>query len=370
MDPKPTSRTRRERALKLASTLIGTAAALLVGEGTLRAWAALTGRDPARELRRTLVACPPAPGAFGACGDTRQASLGQLVRPSLEPEIVYELKPGIETCFYHALVRTNSQGLRAPRDFARPKPKDVFRILLLGDSQTFGWGVRYEDTFGAVLERKLNARSKRRVEVVNTAVPGYNAAQEAAVLERRGLAFEPDCVLVLFIGNDFGVPYLMLAPPDPLVRRRSFLLETLRTALRPAGHEPARWLVADEELADRLTEATLARVPPAYRHMVGLAGYERALASMTRSARRAGIPIVNFADYDGLVPPATADALARLHARLGIVRPEFRYPPKRRLWLDERDQHFNPDGQRSLARRMLRALRRERLCLPDGWGRR
>ena len=360
---------RRERALRLASAAIGVAAGLLAGELALRAWSLATGRNPAQELQRTVQVLPPKPHPTG-CAVGRQASLGQLVRPSREAGIVYELKPNIETCFYHSLVHTNSQGLRAPSDFARPKPKDVFRILLLGDSQTFGWGVDHEQTYGAVLERTLNARpkKKRRVEVVNTGVPGYNAAQEAEVLRLRGLSFEPDCVFVLFIGNDFGVPFLMLAPPDPLDPRRSYLLATVRAALRPARYERSRWIFADEELADRLTDASLERVPPEYRHMVGVDGYERALASMAETGRRAGVPIVDFADYKGIVPPATEARLGRAHERLGILRPTFRYPPRPWLWLSQHDHHLTAQGHRSLARRMLAGLHEIGRCLADGKG--
>src|SRR5262245_46148385 len=55
-------------------------------------------------------------------------------------------------------IHTNSQGFRvssAGEEYKRGRDMDVFRILLLGPSFAFGWGVDYEDTFGAQLQRML-----------------------------------------------------------------------------------------------------------------------------------------------------------------------------------------------------------------------
>ena len=50
-------------------------------------------------------------------------------------------------------VNINSKSLR-DYEYAYTKPKDVYRILVLGDSFTFGWGVPFENTFSKVLEKK------------------------------------------------------------------------------------------------------------------------------------------------------------------------------------------------------------------------
>lgn len=99
-------------------------------------------------------------------------------------------------------VRTNPDGLRDHRAYG-PKMPGVFRILGLGDSFTFGYGVPYEETYLRVLERRLNAgQVPARVEIVKAGVPGLGTREELALLKSHGLAYEPDMVLLGFIGED------------------------------------------------------------------------------------------------------------------------------------------------------------------------
>jgi lysophospholipase L1-like esterase len=98
-------------------------------------------------------------------------------------------------------VSTNSLGLRSPEVSAK---KDRFRILVLGDSCTFGLGVDNEGTYPARLERILNGDGSgdRRFEVINAGVPGYGTWQGARYLESRGLRLKPDLVIACFGNND------------------------------------------------------------------------------------------------------------------------------------------------------------------------
>lgn len=103
----------------------------------------------------------------------------------------------------------NAEGFR---DYPYPvqKPKQVFRILVIGDSIGFGMCTDKEtlsiDTvFPKVLERRLNYRAfsgYKRVEVLNLSVSGYDIKQEVALLEERGLQFGPDLVIVAYGLND------------------------------------------------------------------------------------------------------------------------------------------------------------------------
>jgi lysophospholipase L1-like esterase len=352
--------TSREWTFRLISILFGLALGLLIAELGTRLWAAVTGRDPVRELRKTTTAVPPP--VLEDCGHSHQARLGEIVRPSVDSEIVYELKPDLDTCFHGTRVRTNGRGLRAPRDFARPKGSGVLRLLLLGDSQAFGWGVEYDETFGAILERDLGRSSARTVEVVNAGVPGYNTAQEAALLRRYGPELEPDCVLVLFIQNDFGLPHLMLERRDPLRFAGSYLLEVLRERLRPE-HRGVAWSVAEREWPTSMDDGELWQVPEGYQHMVGVDGYRRALETLGANAHKMQVPIVDFADYQGLEPRLAQDFVTR-HQEYGMLHPDFHYPLKHKFWLSSDDPHLNPDGHRHVAAQMLAALRQQGVCLP------
>jgi lysophospholipase L1-like esterase len=99
-------------------------------------------------------------------------------------------------------IRTNSLGLRSP-EIALAKPSDTFRILVLGDSVTFGWSLRGEDTYTSQLASLLaTLRPNQRVEVINAGVSGYGTWQELRWLQETGLALDPDVIIVQTHLND------------------------------------------------------------------------------------------------------------------------------------------------------------------------
>lgn len=96
----------------------------------------------------------------------------------------------------------NAEGWRGA-EHELGKTPNTFRVLGLGDSYLFGTGVRFEDTVGAQLEAGLTKMMPGRgVEVINTAVSGYNTRQERDLLVNRGLAYDPDLVILYFVPND------------------------------------------------------------------------------------------------------------------------------------------------------------------------
>jgi hypothetical protein len=99
--------------------------------------------------------------------------------------------------------RLNSMGFRGA-EVARAKPPGTFRIVGVGDSFTFGTGVRAEDTFLAVLERELNKNNSDRFEVINLGVPGYDTDNEVNMILARGVPLAPDLVIICFFLNDAG----------------------------------------------------------------------------------------------------------------------------------------------------------------------
>ena len=88
---------------------------------------------------------------------------------------------------YGVEVKINSKGLR-DYDYTYSKPANTYRILVLGDSITFGWGVELKDTYSKYLERKLNQTDLgTKFEVINTGVGNYNLKAEIEFLKREGL---------------------------------------------------------------------------------------------------------------------------------------------------------------------------------------
>jgi hypothetical protein len=107
-----------------------------------------------------------------------------------------------ETEEFRVTVHTNGLGLRgAPAD--AKKPRGTYRILVLGDSFAFGFGVEDAETFAAVLARTLAPPAGfERVEVLNAGVAGWSADQYLLFLETRALAWQPDLVLLAETEND------------------------------------------------------------------------------------------------------------------------------------------------------------------------
>jgi lysophospholipase L1-like esterase len=147
------------------------------------------------------------------------------VRRSGNPRLGFELRP-LSVARAEVEYRVNGEGLRGP-EVAAPKPGNVRRVAVLGDSIAFGYWVAEADSFPRQLEVLLNdARGAGpRVEVLNFAVPGYNLDQEIEVLRARALAFSPDLVIVAFCLNDLEglFSYELGLVQDRASRDRSWL---------------------------------------------------------------------------------------------------------------------------------------------------
>lgn len=126
----------------------------------------------------------------------------------------------------------NPQGWRdLPRSFG--KPDGVFRVLVLGDSNIFGYLVPADQTITRRLEDKLKAMGIR-AEVINMAYSGWGTDQEVEALRQEGLRYRPDVVVLHMTGNDlmdnfhwslggkFGQrrPFYYVATPDGLAERQ------------------------------------------------------------------------------------------------------------------------------------------------------
>lgn len=132
----------------------------------------------------------------------------QLKRQVEDPDIAFVHGPSAHAVLMGVEIRTNAAGMRGD-EVAVEKPKGLYRILLLGDSTTLGWGVRVEDTVAKLLENDLNERAAselpRRFEVLNAGVGNYNTVQEVASYRRQGRLFRPDLVVLVYFINDAEV---------------------------------------------------------------------------------------------------------------------------------------------------------------------
>jgi lysophospholipase L1-like esterase len=91
----------------------------------------------------------------------------------------------------------NSKGMRGPEP-APERPK----VLFVGDSFTFGEGVRVEDTFPARIERALAGGAGPAPQMINAGVPGYGSQHEAERIASLLAEFKPRAVVLVYVPND------------------------------------------------------------------------------------------------------------------------------------------------------------------------
>ena len=110
-------------------------------------------------------------------------------------------EPGQEGTFetpqFRTLVRINEKGLR-DRPHSYERQDDSERILVLGDSFAWGYGVEESERFSQLLEKSLNA------DVINAGVSGYSTDQELLWYRGEGIKYETDLVILVVAGNDVG----------------------------------------------------------------------------------------------------------------------------------------------------------------------
>jgi len=111
---------------------------------------------------------------------------------------------------YRFHFRTNDEGFRQPVDLGEGVAKTGRKIMVIGDSLTFGHGSDYEGVWTTILERRLNrgsgAVSSRReaVHVFNFGVGAWGFAEYYLTASRYRPLVNPDLTIVaLFPPNDF-----------------------------------------------------------------------------------------------------------------------------------------------------------------------
>jgi hypothetical protein len=120
-----------------------------------------------------------------------------------DPDLVFRLPAHFQGTYQGVTISTNAMGLR-DREI-EPRKEGELRILLLGDSITFGYGVPIEQTYGRRLESILTAQVDRPVITVNGGMGGFNTVQEHDFLEKHATEIDPDVVTVLYLANDIAL---------------------------------------------------------------------------------------------------------------------------------------------------------------------
>ena len=118
---------------------------------------------------------------------------------TIDPDLSNESKPHKEegTRF---VINSNSDGLRT-RSLSALEGFD-FRIMTMGCSTTFGWGVADEEAYPNRLESYIHEEGYKKTAVINAGQPGYTSFQGAWLWNRTLKNYKPDVVLIGFVVQD------------------------------------------------------------------------------------------------------------------------------------------------------------------------
>lgn len=283
--------------------------------------------------------------------------------------MLFRQRPRLDLDLGSHRLRTNALGLRGP-EILVPKPPDHYRILMIGDSVVYGWGVDDEHTFVRRFEVELNARADGwTYEVLNAGHLVYDTVQELALLRELGPAVQPDLVVLVYVVNDVEPTrdlvedHLGIArEADPVVQQDapapSFLVGLAERMDSPWPHLAA--LLRLESQRSERYGALLERhggswVPED--HGVGPRGWKRSRAAVLDMAAQCESWGVPFLVLDHSFP--AVPSLERLCLEEGIDWAEFRFTgEEQRLKIrnSRLDSHANAKGHGLLLDKLRAAL--------------
>lgn len=270
-------------------------------------------------------------------------------------------------------VHINAAGIRDRDDITFDKPAGQRRIVCLGDSFTFGWGVREEDGWARQLETGLRTGGQD-IRTVNCGAAGALCIDEYEWgLRNRFGKFQPDAVLVTICLNDL-IPSSGLFVQGPAPDTGLRLLDLIQGAMgkTPLELDPKQdWVGLLKSLPRKAgDDAKMYGDDKPYEAMWAQGTPQRSLRAMKAWCDERKIPlmVVLWPFLQGLGPARTYpfDSLHREVAadceKAGIpfldLRPTLQSTNQEDLWVTPGDMHPNPTAQRLAVQPLLEFVRR------------
>lgn len=202
--------------LRLGFSLLLALLVLLVLEGAYR----LRG-EPASVWKKSWIQTPD---GFGNCysqdpGDRFPLDLRTLPEPvnwlygqAIAAAVMQGVAPP-SLVHIQRTVRDTPHCLFYPHRNQGSSPERPAKVLLLGDSFTFGEGLRSDETLGYLLDRRFN-----RYDFINRAVPGVDASYVASAFtaEMQGLRGKAKLAIYFYYLND-AVGLDAAVPPESIM---------------------------------------------------------------------------------------------------------------------------------------------------------
>jgi GDSL-like Lipase/Acylhydrolase family len=320
--------------------LVATLLALAAAEGLLALFGLATPEPPIYPGERTV-----------ATGPTVDPLIGWKLPPNATVE-----ESGVD---YDVSYQANPQGFRSPQDFERATPRR--RIVLLGDSYTFGTGVEQGQTFAARLEHAL-----RRTRTYNFGIGGFGVDQMWRTLHHYALAVRPDVVVLAFIRNDLDRSLSAIRLGHDWLAKPTYRLDGEKLVPLTLENRPgalARWVSARSRLLElwrRVGYSVGWRFPVGYRWRLNRAIF----AAVRDECRAAGVPlvVVHLPVNRRTPAPMLSEEFARLE--IPFLDLTDHLPPDADALYFEHDPHFSPAGHRFAAEEIARFLVEQGLAEP------
>jgi lysophospholipase L1-like esterase len=305
-----------------------------------------------------------------------EVSLKDIIRPSRSTDVIFELIPNItQATFLGAELTTDDLGFRG-RSRAIEKDGRGVRIVGLGDSVMFGWGVPDGADYLSVFEAKLRKYDPQAGwEVINTAVPGYNTPLEVTAFEEKALRFKPKIVIVGYCDNDLALPrfvrqFTRYHEPYWGVTKfflRDFVFE--RIARIRVDETTPRFLRRMRQMT-RTPVTDHRMIPPEFAHLSGIEALKRAMRRLRALELTHGFKVVVLFHPSA---PESIECIARENGFYVVDAHPYveRFLEKRGieeligspLTLSDSDYHPSVLGHRLIAELLFQDLREQGLLV-------
>jgi hypothetical protein len=170
------------------------------------------------------------------------------------PNTIINNKPSWLSPDYSYTITTNTDSLNERFDYSIEKNPDVFRIVTIGNSFTYGQYVDTKENYPERLEDMLNdnslCKSNKKFEVINLGVGGYDIEYSVNRFKARGQKYSPDLVLWFLMNHDFSQVNEILRPKVNQYRKEMLADEDLMKNFYEKGEYFPWTTKAVQELAE------------------------------------------------------------------------------------------------------------------------